>query len=115
MAKYFDDERNLPFKPVTVRNDVFNQQWLERKLSSSRGKISLCYTFQGFDETCLGYVVNIQNSEDRFIITDITGKQLLNIDHISDVVAMVRHVSGTQYYQIWQTEFQRLRNEITSH
>lgn len=74
----------------------------------------MCVRFDGFEEACLGYVFNIEQSGESYRISDITGKQLLTVGTMRELLAMVMHVSGTRYDQNWQTEFQKLRNQITS-
>lgn len=114
MPKYFDNERKLPFSRVSVANDQFSEQWLQRELAQRAGKLSLCLRFEGFEQDCLGYVFNIEQADESFRISDITSKQLLVLASLREVVAMILHVSGTRYDQNWQTEFQTLRNQIRS-
>lgn len=114
MPKYFDDERKLPFPRVSATSNQLNEQWLQRQLAQQSGKLSLCVRFEGFEPDCLGYVFNIEQSATSFRISDITGKQLLMLGSVKELLAMVLHVSGTRYDQNWQTEFQKLRNQITS-
>lgn len=114
MPKYFDDERKLPFPHVSATNEMLNEQWLQHQLTEQSGKLSLCVRFEEFEPNCLGYVFNIEHLSHSFRISDITGKQLLTVGNLQELLAMVRHVSGTRYDQNWQTEFQKLRNQITS-
>ena len=114
MPKYFDDERKLPFPRVPATNNQLNEPWLQRQVTQQAGKLSLCVRFEGFEANCLGYVFNIEQTDNSFRISDITGKQLLTVGTLRELLAMVLHVSGTRYDQNWQTEFQKLRNQITS-
>jgi hypothetical protein len=76
--------------------------------------VSLSLCFEGFPTDSLGYVFNIEQAEAKFHVSNITGKQLLSVDSLDELVTMVRHVSGTRYDADWQAEFQKLRNQITS-
>jgi hypothetical protein len=114
MPKYFDDERKLPFPHVPVTDSELDEPWLQKRLTHHSGKVSLCVRFDGFEADCLGYVFNIEQVGDSFHISDITGKQLLKVGAMRELLAMVLHVSGTRYDQNWQTEFQKLRNQIAS-
>ena len=114
MPKYFDDERKLPFPRVPATENQLNELWLQRQLAQQSGKLSLCVRFERFEADCLGYVFNIEQAGSSFRISDITGKQLLMVGTLRELLAMVLHVSGTRYDQNWQTEFHKLRNQITS-
>ena len=114
MPKYFDDERKLPFPRISVTSGQLSEQWLQHQVAQQAGKLSLCVCFEGFEPRCLGYVFNIQQINNSFRISDIIGKQLLTVGNLRELLSMVLHVSGTRYDQNWQTEFQRLRNQITS-
>lgn len=114
MPKYFEGVRPLPFPRVVVTPDHFSDDWLQRELVRKKGKISLCVRFDGFPEGSLGYVFNIEQAGGAFQISDITGKQLLSVANLGELVTMVLHVSGTSYDADWQAEFQKLRNQITS-
>ncbi|MEQ1852549.1 MAG: hypothetical protein ABMA01_13275 [Chthoniobacteraceae bacterium] len=57
---------------------------------------------------------NIEQAGNAFRISDITGKQLLTVPNLGELVAMVLHVSGASYDSDWQAEFQKMRNQITS-
>ena len=112
--KYFDDERRLPFPRAAIAHSEVTEVWLQRQLAQTAGKVSLSVRFEGFEPDCLGYVFNIEKSAAGFRVRDITGKQLLTVSTLQELVAMVLHVSGTRYDQDWQAEFQKLRNQITS-
>lgn len=114
MPKYFDDERKLPFPHVPATTNQLNEPWLQRQLAQQSGKLSLCVRFEGFEADCLGYVFNIEQADASFRISNITGKQLLTVGTLRELLVMVLHVSGTRYDQNWQSEFQKLRNQITS-
>lgn len=114
MPKHFDDERKLPFPRVSATSSQLNEQWLQRQLTQQAGKLSLCVRFEGFEADCLGYVFNIEQAGAAFRISDITGRQLLTVGSRRELLALVLHVSGARYDQNWQTEFQKLRNQITS-
>jgi hypothetical protein len=114
MPKYFDGEKPLPFSRVAITSDRFSEKWLQQELTRKHGKMSLCLRFAGFPNDSLGYVFNIERAGDDFRISDITGKQLLTVANLGELVAMVLHVSGTRYNADWQTEFQKMRNQITS-
>ena len=114
MPKYFDGERPLPFLRAAITSDRFSEQWLRQELTRKRGKVSLCLRFAGFPDDSLGYVFNIEQAGEAFRVSDITGKQLLSVPNLSELVAMVLHVSGTSYNADWQAEFQKMRNQITS-
>ena len=114
MPKYFDGEKPLPFSRVAITSARFSEQWLRQELTRKRGKVSLCLRFAGFPDDSLGYVFNIEQAGEAFCVSDITGKQLLSVPNLSELVAMVLHVSGTSYVADWQAEFQKMRNQITS-
>ena len=114
MPKYFDGEKPLPFPRSAITPDRLTEDWAQQKLARNRGNLSLCLRFPGFPDDSLGYVFNIEQAGDSFRISDITGKQLLKVANLGDLVAMVLHVSGTSYDADWQTQFQKLRNQITS-
>jgi len=114
MPKYFEGEKPLPFPRVAITADRFSDDWLRRELARKKGKISLCVRFAGFPDDSLGYVFNIEQAGEAFRVSDITGKQLLSVPNLSELVKMVLHVSGTSYHADWQAEFQRMRNQITS-
>ena len=114
MPKYFDDERKLPFPRIPATTNQLNEPWLQRQLTQQSGKLSLCVRFDGFEADCLGYVFNIERVGASFRISNITGKQLLTVGTLRELLALVLHVSGARYDQNWQTEFQKLRNQITS-
>lgn len=114
MPKYFEDERKLPFSRVSATSEMLNEQWLQHQLARQSGKMSLCVQFEGFEANCLGYVFNIEQTSNSFRVSDITGKQLLMVGNLRELLAMMLHVSGTRYDQDWQTEFQKLRNQITA-
>ena len=114
MPKYFDGEKPLPFSRVAITSARFSEQWLRQELTRKRGKVSLCLRFAGFPDDSLGYVFNIEQAGEAFRVSDITGKQLLSVPNLSELVAMVLHVSGTSYDADWQAEFQKMRNQITS-
>ncbi len=97
MPKYFDDERKLPFTRIPVLSGQLNERWLQRQLTQQSGKLSLCVRFEGFETDCLGYVFNIKQASTSFHISDITGRQLLKISTLRELLAMVLHVSGTRY------------------
>ena len=114
MPKYFEGEKPLPFVRVAITADRFSEDWLRRELARKKGRISLCLRFAGFPDDSLGYVFNIEQAGEAFGVSDITGKQLLSVPNLSELVAMVLHVSGTSYDADWQAEFQKMRNQITS-
>lgn len=114
MPKYFEGEKPLPFPRVATTNTEFSTQWLQKVLTRKSGKVSLCLRFVGFPADSLGYVFNIEQTGAAFRVSNITGKQLLNVGALDELVAMVRHVNGTRYDADWQAEFQKLRNQITS-
>ena len=114
MPKYFEGEKPLPFARGAITSDRFSEKWLRTELTRKRGKMSLCLRFAGFPEDSLGYVFNIEQTGEAFRISDITGKQLLTVGNLGELVAMVFHVSGTSYDADWQAEFQKMRNQITS-
>lgn len=114
MPKYFEGEKPLPFARVRITSDRFSEQWLRQALTRKGGKVSLSLRFSGFPDDSLGYVFNIEQADGVFRISDIKGKQLLAIPDIGELVAMILHVSGASYDADWQTEFQKLRNQITS-
>jgi hypothetical protein len=114
MPKYFEGERPLPFARVVITPDQFSDNWLQKELARKKGKISLCVRFAGFPEDSLGYVFNIEQVAGALQISDITGKQLLIVANLGELVTMVFHVSGTSYDADWQAQFQKLRNQITS-
>jgi hypothetical protein len=114
MPKYFDGEKPLPFARVAITSDRFSEQWLRKELVQTRGKMSLCLRFAGFPDDSLGYVFNIDQAGESFRISDIKGKQLLTVATIAELSDLVLHVSGASYDADWQTEFQKMRNQITS-
>ena len=114
MPKYFEGEKPLPFARVAITADRFSEDSLRRELARKKGKVSLCLRFAGFPDDSLGYVFNIEQAGEAFRVSDITGKQLLSIPNLSELVAMVLHVSGTSYDADWQAKFQKMRNQITS-
>lgn len=114
MPKYFENELPLPFRRVSVTDSKLGESWLKGELTRQGGKLSLCLRFEGFEKDCLGYVFNIEQEGTTFRISDITGRQLLIIPSLQQLVAMVLHVSGSRYDSDWQAEFQELRNRITS-
>lgn len=114
MPKYFDGEKPLPFARVATTADCFSEDWLRRELVRKNGMISLCLRFAGFPDDSLGYVFNIKKSDEAYLVSDITGKQLLSVTDLGELTGMIRHVSGTNYDARWQAEFQKMRNQITS-
>ena len=42
-------------------------------------RLSLCLGFDGFDESCLGYVFNIELEANSYHFTNITGEQELTV------------------------------------
>lgn len=114
MAKYFDDERRLPFGKVSVTSDVFSERWLADALAVNGGRISLCLSFPKFPKDAVGYVFNIEEKKGEFCLSDITGKKALSVGKLSELVSIVHHVSGVNYDANWQSEFQKIRSQITS-
>ena len=114
MAKYFDNERKLPSSKIGVTSGDFSEPWLANALAGNGNKISLCLSFPKFPDDAIGYVFNIEKTGDAFCLSDITGKKVLSVGKLSELVAIVRHVSGVNYDANWQAEFQKLRNQITS-
>jgi hypothetical protein len=114
MPKYFDGQRSLPFPTATVSLSDFSEKWLAREIESKRGKVSLSLLFEGFPKDSLGYVFNIQKDGSQMRVSDITGKQLLNVSTLTELTAMILHAVGARYDAEWQTVFQKVRNQISS-
>lgn len=114
MAKYFDGEKKLPFLKTTVDLEHFSEERLLLEINKGKGAISLCLQFQGFPKDSLGYVFNIQQEGEDFRVMDITGKQLLTVRSPHELAAMILHASGAKYDAEWQSQFQKVRNQISS-
>jgi len=114
MPKYFHGDKPLPFERVSITSDRFSKRWLRTELVRTRGKMTLCLRFAGFPEDSLGYVFNIEQAGESFRVSDIKGRQLLTVTNLAELCEMVLHVSGSSYDADWQTEFQKMRNQITS-
>ena len=114
MPKYFDDKRKLPFAREEVLFEQVNAPTLEKLLNKQGGKVSVCVRFKGFENDCLGYVFNIEQTPEGFQVKDITKKLLLTVPNMDEVIAMMKHACGGKYNDEWQQRFQTLRNKITS-
>lgn len=114
MPKYFEGELKLPYPKEQVVLEDISIKKINALLAKHGGILSLCVRFHGFERDCLGYIFNIKRSSDGFVISDITRKELLQLDSDAKLVAMIQHVSGTKYDSNWQKIFQRIRNQITS-
>jgi len=114
MPKYFQGEIRLPFPKARILFEHVNGKALEKLLRKHAGKVSLCVSFEGLDDDCLGYVFNIQQASSEFELRDITKKLLFTVASHEELVEMIKHASGGNYNPKWQKHFQVLRNRITS-
>src|ERR1051326_2484523 len=114
MPKYFQGEIRLPFPKEKILLEQVNRTVLEKLLRKNGGKVSLCVSFRGLDDDCLGYVFNVQQVSTKFEVRDIAKKLLFTVASREELVGMIKHASGGNYDPQWQQHFQVLRNRITS-
>ncbi|MBI4024935.1 MAG: hypothetical protein HY360_08130 [Verrucomicrobia bacterium] len=114
MPKYFQGEMKLPFPKEKLFLEKVNSAALEKLLRKHDGKVSLCVSFRGLDDDCLGYLFNIQQISAKYEVRDITKKLLFPVASRDELVEMIKHASGGNYDPKWQQHFQVLRNRITS-
>ena len=96
MPKYFDGERPLPFEQIKVDIEAVNAEMLQT-LFSGRDRVSLCVRLPGLEESCLGYLFNIEKSDGSFVLVDITKKKLITRDTLADLESLIRHSVGYGY------------------
>jgi hypothetical protein len=111
VAKYFTNQRDLPFEKVMVTAARLNTTYLA-SLFQQRSSVSLCVSFDGFDEKTLGYIFNIKKTEGGFQFINVTEKQELLAGSISGAISIIRHVAGIESNDKVQNIFQQIRNDI---
>ena len=113
MPKYFTDEKELPFDKVALDPEDLTADRLE-ELFESNSKLTLCLRFDGYDQSCLGYIFNVQLEDGSFRLTNIVGQLELSVQNMESLLEVMRHVSGISYSERVQAAFQQIRNDIGS-
>lgn len=113
MPKYFNDERPLLFPKVTIGVCELTADWLAA-LFKQQDRNSISLSFQGFEESCLGFVVHVKKTGARYEILNITEQFELAVENEQQLVEVIKHVSGVQYSEKMQATFQQIRNDIGS-
>jgi len=111
MPKYFDGERLLPFKKVTIDISSLTYEFLNQ-LISSNSSMSLCVRLPGFEETCLGYVFNVKKLGETFQIIDITERVVLSLKSIEEIDELIKHAIGYAYSESMHRELAKLRDAV---
>lgn len=112
MPKYFNDERPLESKQITLNYDAVSGEALERELSNKEGSILLSVKLPGLPENSLGYVFIIQSKGNTYSVIDI--KKVVHFQKVNSsyLSRIIRHAAGIEFDADIQAEFHRIRNEI---
>jgi len=113
MPKYFTDERPLLFSKVTIKPGELTIAALSTLFAKGK-QYTICLTFEGFEANCLGFLVHVRKSGDRFELLNIAEEVELFVHSEEQLVEVIKHVSGTEYSERAQKAFQQIRNDIGS-
>ena len=113
MPKYFNDARLLLYPKSVLRPDELTPETISA-LFYSRIQNTICLVFDGFDRSCLGFVVHVTKKGDRYELQNITKEVELIVANESSLIEVIKHVSGSEYSKAAQAAFQQIRNDIGS-
>ncbi len=113
MPKYFTDERPLLFNKATFKLGELTSATLAALFEKSPGN-TICLTFEGFEANCLGFLVHVRKSGDRFELLNIAEEVELFVHSEEQLLEVIKHVSGAEYSERAQKAFQQNRNAIGS-
>ncbi len=111
MPKYFEGDRPLPFETLRITPEQITEQQLAN-IFADRESATICVTFNGFDESCLGYVFNIRKTNAQFQVLNITMEVELTATSAGRLADVIHHVSGIRFVEEVHTAFQNSRNNI---
>ena len=112
MTKYFKDERELNFRVTRIDVAQLSAESIAHCFNSG-DECSICITFSGFEESCLGYVVHVRKLvNDFFELVNITGETEMRVNGVEALILVLRHVCGETYSPAIQDVFQQIRCDI---
>lgn len=113
MPKYFSGDREVLFEIAKIDAGALNAANISL-LFRDVSERSVCVTFSGFDQSCLGYIAHIRKNGDTFDLLNICSELELRVDGIDALVTVLAHVCGARYSAAVQAVFQQIRNDIGS-
>lgn len=113
MPKYFSGDREILFEIAKIDAGALNAANISH-LFRDVSERSVCVTFSGFDQSCLGYIAHIRKNGDTFDLLNICSELELRVDGIEALVTVLAHVCGARYSSAVQAVFQQIRNDIGS-
>ena len=112
MAKYFKDHRQLNHRVQRLNVTDLSPKSIASCFEMDN-ECSICVTFAGFDESCLGYVTHVRKSaDDLYELFNIAGETEIRVNSIEALILVLRHVCGETYSPEIQDVFQQIRNDI---
>lgn len=113
MAKYFTDEKSIPFKkleatPENITNGIIGDAFERDDM------LSICIKFNGFHENSIGYIANVVRVDKVFEIYNITGEREITAANEESLAEILLHICGHTYSERAQEAFQKIRNDIGS-
>jgi hypothetical protein len=113
MPKYFNDERPLLYPKTTLGEGDLEPNAIAKRFND-RKEHSLCLSFSGFEPNCLGFVIHVRKTADRYELLNIAGEIEMTVRNEQQLVEVIRHISGLEYSAKVQRAFQEIRNDIGS-
>ena len=113
MPKYFEGNKQLPAEVVSVHYNEIIAHRLQRKISEAGGDCVISVKLPGLDESCLGYIFFVRNTDNnKYELRDINNVTFFRDLNIEELEKIIKHASGVEYNPEVQHEFYRIRNEI---
>lgn len=111
MAKAFSDEKQFPFQKVRVTPDQTTPAELNL-IFNRQSNLTLCVSFEGFEDETLGFVFNIELDGGKFKLVNILEDTEVIARDVNSLSQIIRHVAGIDYHESVQALFQSSRNNI---
>ena len=109
MPKYFTNELPLPFDKVAIAVDEITLERVTAILEKNHS-VSISISLPGLEDSCIGYIINLTNTESEIIVCDITKKALFTLASPADVVRLAKHVIGYEFSQDIHDHAQKIRD-----
>lgn len=113
MPKYFNGDRDLLFPIARIESADLSSTSLS-ELFAEGNELSVCVSFSGFNESCLGYVAHIRKAGNMFELLNICSELELRVEGFEALALVLAHVCGASYSPEVQAVFQQIRNDIGS-
>ena len=80
------------------------------QLLEENDSVSIAISLPGLDPSCVGYIINLINSETEILVCDITKKVLFSLGGPAEVTQLAKHAIGYEFSQEIHDRVQKLRD-----